>query len=249
MIKQIQTRFNKASKSYDDVACVQKRAAEFLVDKLLKHQYFIPQTILDVGTGTGYITELLLQNFPRSSFYLNDIASEMLETCKAKFGKTTNIHYLPGDMINLDKDLYDCVITNLALQWSQDLEHSINFLHSKSSNVFAFSTLLDKTFEEWENIINKYQTIQIMNYPKAELLINLCNRLKRHDQVFEFWLMDFPLSFDNPKAFMSYLKLLGASASSNLVHLSSLKKLLKDQHNNLIVTYKVFFGIFSRRSG
>ena len=245
-LKQVQIRFNKASKSYDDVASVQRDSAEFLVYKLLKHQNFIPKTVLDLGTGTGYITELLLKEFPKSSFYLNDIADDMIETCKAKFAKTTNIYYLPGDMIDLDNDLYECVISNFALQWAPDLHYSINFLHSKSSDVFAFSILLDGTFEEWENIINKYQTIKIMNYPKAEELINLCNRLKSHNQIFEFWLMDFPLSFDNPKAFMSYLQLLGASASSNLVHLSNLKKLLKKQHHSLIVTYKVFFGIFRK---
>jgi malonyl-CoA O-methyltransferase len=245
-LKQVKIRFNKASKSYDDVASVQRDSAEFLVCKLLKHQKFTPQTILDCGSGTGYITELLLKEFPKSSFYLNDIACEMLETCKAKFAKTTNIYYLLSDMMKLDTYLYDYVISNLALQWAPDLQYAIRFLHSKSSDIFAFSTLLDGTFEEWQNLINKYQTVQIKNYPKAEGLINLCNIIKRHNQIFEFWIMDFPLSFDSPKAFMSYLQLLGASASENLVHLSSLKKLLKEQHNNLIVTYKVFFGIFRR---
>lgn len=244
MLYKIQTRFNKASKSYDDVAWVQKYAAEFLVNKLLKLKNFIPQTVLDVGAGTGYISELLLGKFPKSSFYLNDIADEMLQVCKTKFAKDTNIYYLQGDMLKLDADVYDCVITNLALQWASDLEYAINFLHSKSSNIFAFSTLLDGTFEEWENIINRYQSTQILDYPKAEELISFCNKLKKIDQTFEFWLMDFPLSFDNPANFMRYLALLGASASSNLVYLSNIKKLLKEQDQSLTVTYKIFFGIF-----
>jgi malonyl-CoA O-methyltransferase len=247
-LKQIQTRFNKASKSYDDVAWVQKDAAEFLVDKLLKYQNFIPQTVLDVGTGTGYITELLLEKFPKSSFYLNDIATEMLEVCKAKFAKTQNIYYLPGDMLELDADLYDCVISNLALQWSTDLQYAINLLHSKSSNIFAFSTLLDGTFAEWSHIINQYQSTQILNYPKAEELISLCNKLKRNDQDFEYWLMDCPLSFENPVSFMRYLRSLGASAPGNLVHLSNLKKLIKAEAQSLTVTYKIFFGMFRRIS-
>ena len=228
-LKQIQTRFNKASRSYDDVAIVQKNAAKFLVGKLFNHQNFIPKTVLDLGSGTGYITELLLKKFPKSSFYLNDIADEMLAVCKAKFAKAANIYYFPGDMLKLNADIYDCVISNLALQWVGNLEDALSFFCSKSSNVFAFSTLLEGTFEEWENIINKYQPIQIMNYPRAEELISLCNELKRHDQIFEFWLMDFPLSFDDPVGFMRYLKSLGASAPGNLVHLSNLKKLLVEE--------------------
>ena len=246
--KQIQVRFNKASKSYDDVAWVQKDAAEFLVDTLIKDQNFIPRAVLDVGTGTGYIPELLLEKFPKSSFYLNDIALEMLEVCKAKFAKTQNIYYLPGDMLELDADLYDCVISNLALQWSTDLQYAINFLHSKSSNIFAFSTLLDGTFEEWHNIINEYQSTKILDYPKAEDLISLCNKLRRSGQNFECWLMDYPLSFENPVSFMRYLKSLGASAPGNLVHLSNLKKLLKVEAQSLTVTYKIFFGIFRKIS-
>ncbi len=247
-LKNIQTRFNKASKSYDAVAWVQKDAAEFLVDKLLKDQNFIPQTILDVGSGTGYIPELLLEKFPKSSFYLNDIADEMLEVCKTKFAKTTNIYYIPGDMLKLDADIYDLVLSNLSLQWTSDLHYALKFFHSKSSNIFAFSTLLDKTFEEWEKVIQEYQPAQLLNYPKSEELISLCNKLQRHDQTFEFWFMDVPLSFDNPIGFMHYLKLLGASASDNLVHLSNLKKLLKAKRQSLTVTYKIFFGIFRKVS-
>jgi len=140
-LKQIQTRFNKASRSYDDVAIVQKNAAKFLVDKLFNHQNFIPKTVLDLGSGTGYITELLLKKFPKSSFYLNDIADEMVAVCKAKFSQATNIYYLPGDMMRLNTDIYHCVVSNLALQWVSNLEDALRFFCSKSSNVFAFSTL------------------------------------------------------------------------------------------------------------
>ena len=244
--KQIQSRFNKASKSYDDVAWVQKEAAEFLVDKLFKHKNFIPKTFLDLATGTGYIPELLLEKFPQSSFYLNDIAGEMLEVCKDKFSKFNNIYYLLGDMLELDANCYDCIISNFALQWIPDLQYAIHFIHSRSSHIFAFSTLLDGTFKEWENIMNKHQPIQMMKYPQPEELIILCNKLKSHDQIFEFWLMDVPLLFDNPKAFMGYIKLLGASASDKPLHLSSLKKLLKDEDQSFIATYKIFFGIFRK---
>ena len=249
MLHKIQTRFNKASKSYDDVAWVQKEAAGFLVGELLKFKNFIPETVLDLGTGTGYIPELLLKNFPKSSFYLNDIADEMLKVCKDKFAKAKNIYYLAGDMLELDTNLYyDCVTSNLALQWASDLQYAITFLHSKSSNIFAFSTLLDGTFEEWNHVINRYQSTQILDYPKAEELTSLCNKLKKIDQTFEFWLMDFPLSFDNLVSFMRYLKFLGASASSNLVYLSNIKKLLKAEAQSLTGTYKIFFGIFRRMS-
>lgn len=245
-LKPIQTCFNKASASYDDVAFVQKRAARFLVDRILRHQNFIPQTILDVGTGTGYIPELLFKQFPTSSFYLNDIADEMLEVCKIKFAQTQNIYYLPGDMLALNADFYDCVVSNFALQWSTDGSFAIHKLHSKSLNIFAFSMLLDGTFAEWNRIVNQYQSVQILNYPKAQALMSLCNTLKRNDQVFECWQRDAPVSFNHPISFMRYLKSLGASAPGHLVHPSRLKKLIQSEAQSLTVTYKIFFGMFRK---
>jgi malonyl-CoA O-methyltransferase len=247
-LKQIETRFNKASMSYDDVSRVQKEAAKFLVSKLLDIQDFIPKTFLDLGTGTGYIPELLLPRFQKSSFYLNDIADGMLDICKIKFLKAKNIYYLQKDMQKLNSDIYDCVISNLALQWLNDLEAALKLFHSKSSKVFAFSTLLEGTFKEWQIILNNYQPIEPPNYPKSEELISLCNKLKKHDEIFEFWLMDIPLIFNSPGSFMHYLKLLGASSSSNMIALSNIKKLLNAPSKTLEVTYKIFFGIFRKVS-
>lgn len=247
-LKQIQNRFNKASQSYDDVATVQRQAAKFLVDKLLTNQNFAPRTVLDLGTGTGYIPELLLPRFQKAYFYLNDIADDMLEVCKSKFHEAKNIYYLTGDMMKLNADTYDLVISNLAMQWASDLHCAIKFSHSKSANTFAFSTLLDGTFKEWQNVINQYQSVRIMDYPKAEELISLCNQLKRQDQTFTFWLADFSLSFNSPSEFMLYLRLLGASASRNLVCLGNIKKLVQTEQQSLTVTYKIFFGIFRKES-
>jgi malonyl-CoA O-methyltransferase len=247
-LKQIKIRFNKASTSYDKVATVQRSAAKFLVDKIFSCQNFVPQTFLDLGTGTGYIPELLIPRFCDSSFYLNDISDKMLELCKAKFSQSKRIYYLPGDMMKLNSNIYDCVTSNLALQWVNNLEEALKFLHSKAYNILAFSTLLDGTFEEWKNIINQYQTIKILNYPKVAELISLCKTLKKDGQSFECYLMDVPLFFDNAKAFMNYLKLLGASASAKALHLSNLKKLVKVEHQSLTITYKIFFGVFRKMS-
>jgi malonyl-CoA O-methyltransferase len=81
----IQTQFNKASQSYDDVATIQKKAAYYLVNELLKYYPIIPKTVLDIGTGTGYVPELLLPKYTSCAFYLNDNAQNMLDVCQVKF--------------------------------------------------------------------------------------------------------------------------------------------------------------------
>lgn len=241
----IQNKFNNASKSYDSVAKTQRQAADYLVSKLLKIRNFYPRTILDLGTGTGYVPELLMKSYPQGSYFLNDISSEMLEICKVKFAKHSNITYLNTDMISSSTDTFELVISNFALQWVDNLWSTLEFFYSNSSKVFAFSTLLDGTLQEWENIISRYQEIKLQNYPKAAELINFCTRLKGNN-IFDHWAIDVHVSFNSPLTFMRYLKLLGASASNNHLYLSNAKALLKEQNETLTVSYKIFFGIFRK---
>ena len=234
--------FNKASHSYDTVAHIQRHAAEFLFGKLLALSNCVPKTILDLGTGTGYIPELLLLKYPDSSYYLNDIAYEMLERCRVKFSKYPNIHYLHQDMLQLNTNSFDLVISNLALQWADDLWSALHLLHSKSSKIFAFSTLLEGTFKEWEDIINRHQDIRINSYPQSQEVADFCNNIKSV-QAFDHWTIDISIPFDNPLTFIHYLKSLGASASKNPIGLSNLRSLLFKNSKKYFIghRYCVFF--------
>ncbi|GAJ46185.1 malonyl-[acyl-carrier protein] O-methyltransferase [Holospora elegans E1] len=243
-VSNIQKNFNKASVSYDCVGKIQKSSAKFLVDEILNFKNFDPKTILDVGTGTGYLPEFLLPKFGSSSFYLNDIADKMLEVCKIKFSKYSNVFYLPGDMLDLNACICDYVVSNLALQWVDDLRNALEFLNTKSSNLFAFSTLLEGNFYEWRDIINKYQTIHLHKYPKEGDLVNVCFGIKKRNQIFQFWSKNFSLTLDSALEFVRYLKLLGACASLDSIHLTNFRKLIQEHQHPLTVTYKVFFGIF-----
>ena len=82
----IKNHFNRAGNSYDKVACVQKQSAGLLVKKLQSFDSSsYPQTILDLGTGTGYIPEILLPHYQNSLYTLNDIAPKMIEIVENKF--------------------------------------------------------------------------------------------------------------------------------------------------------------------
>ncbi|MEG0036617.1 MAG: methyltransferase domain-containing protein [Victivallaceae bacterium] len=245
LIDKIRINFNKAGCSYDFVATVQKQCAEFLVDHLLKIRDFNPKSILDLGTGTGYIPELLLNKYCDSYYYLNDIAEDMLRLCKAKLSRYPNINYLHGDMLKLKFDDFDLIISNFALQWLSDLENALRLFHSKSKNVFAFSTLLSGTFREWGTVLREYQNIKLRNYPSLEKLVGICNGIKKNNQIFEYRFKKISLSFDGFVTFMRYLKLLGASSFKESMKIGNLKSLIKqDQWKEFRVTYNVFFGIF-----
>jgi malonyl-CoA O-methyltransferase len=246
-LNKIKISFNKASKSYDSVANIQQEAADFLVSKIIAMYDMGPKNILDLGAGTGYVTEKLLSNFPESAFYINDLSENMLDICKVKFAQYHNFHYLPGDMLQLsaNNDYYEYIVSNFAFQWLEDWRYAIKIFHAKNSRIFAFSILLDGTFDEWENMLSKYQNINLLSYPKKQDMIDFCQQITQNDQKFDFWLMDKSSSFPSALDFVRYLKLLGANSSKNGgVDIGIFRKLLTEQTESFNVTYKIFFGIF-----
>ncbi len=248
MLKTVKTRFNKASLSYDEVSKAQQISADILISKILELKPSAPKKILDLGTGTGYIPKILISKFKETDFYLNDIAEQMLEKCKNNFSSNANVHYLPGDMMLLEKENYDWIISNLAFQWMDDLESALKFFHAQASDIFAFSTIAFGTFSEWEDILNKYEDCKLKQYPTNLELIKMCNKIKDQNESFEFDMVNIPLKFNSAAQFMHYLKNLGASATPcNGLSIKSLRSLLKEELDiNLTVSYKIFFGIFRK---
>jgi malonyl-CoA O-methyltransferase len=149
----IKHNFNKASLSYDAAATVQYNAAKHLVFNLIKNcSEFNPSSILDLGTGTGYIPELLLNYFPKSQYILNDISENMLNKTKQKLNNYTNIQFNLNDMETTDFGFNQLIISNMALQWVKNLNNLLIKLFN-NSNILAFSCLLNQNFDEWNYIL------------------------------------------------------------------------------------------------
>lgn len=243
--RKISQRFEKASDSYENVAYVQKESSQFLIERLREFDLeFYPKTILDLGTGTGYIPEILLSHYPDSFYVLNDIAPSMIKKIKDKFEKHSNFKFYIGDMEKLQAQNYDLIISNFALQWTCNLEATLQkfFLESKT---FAFSCLLNGTFKEWDNIFKSYGSPSILKqYPTENDLKSYLKTFKA--QKYYFDTIDFQLIFPNSRSFMVHLKNLGASTSNTSIPINIIKNVLINQNKEFKITYKVFFGIMKR---
>ncbi|KAG1694957.1 Malonyl-[acyl-carrier protein] O-methyltransferase [Nymphon striatum] len=73
MSKTTRLHFERAADTYDASAVLQKEIATRLSGRLdyIKHS---PKTVLDVGSGTGFITQDLLKRYPKSSIIALDLA-------------------------------------------------------------------------------------------------------------------------------------------------------------------------------
>ncbi len=144
----IQAHFNHAAPSYDEAAILQKTVAE-RVDERLDLTTIEAKTILDIGAGTGLLTEKIIQRYPEAQIFAVDLSESMLKIAKPRL--TT--HRFPGLGRTLNKLLNTCqltqrfnqkraatpinadtyqlpfadgsidlIVSNLMLQWCDDLD-------------------------------------------------------------------------------------------------------------------------------
>ncbi len=125
--------FGKAANCYDHYAIGQLKAIDCLLAWGQKYLKPICQSdhglqIIEIGCGTGRLTEKLILefqnlNFPRTHYILTDIAAQMLEQAQLRLGHLPNIEYQLLDGEDLRKEQLssmgsvDIIISSLAFQW------------------------------------------------------------------------------------------------------------------------------------
>lgn len=239
----VQKSFDRAAVGYEKHASVQKATAEFLARFLQEKTFFSPQTILDIGAGTGFLTEQLLKIFPQAHYTLNDISPSMIAFSKKKFGYQKNMDYCVGDAEQLafPQQSYDLIASSLTFQWFENLETALPRLWGKTK-CLAFSTLLQGTFAEWEKACQKSgMDSGLHSYPSFEKLKARCSALNPHFAFFEHQTKkEF---FKDAKEFVRSLKKVGANVPHAKYQPNHLAPIFRALPNGIEVNYEIFYAL------
>ncbi|MBO7718651.1 MAG: class I SAM-dependent methyltransferase [Methanosphaera sp.] len=122
--KEVKTAFNNAADNYDT------NRKEIIPHMDVYYQTAVELTkkfnnpsILDLGAGTGILTELLHQSHPQSRITLVDMSANMLDKAKNKFNNIDNFTYIEDNYLTMDfKDNYDIIISSLSIHHLNDKE-------------------------------------------------------------------------------------------------------------------------------
>ncbi|WP_281361240.1 malonyl-ACP O-methyltransferase BioC [Kroppenstedtia pulmonis] len=148
--KKIAQEFNRQARAYDQYAVVQKRMAHRLMETAVKQIH--PKNILEIGCGTGYLTQLLLEQYPDSRLTVIDLAENMMDCTRKRTRHLSQVQYWVGDAekINWKSQSYDLIIANAAVHWFSDPGITLNKLAGSlcSGGVFVCSTFGPDTFQE-----------------------------------------------------------------------------------------------------
>ena len=152
---QVQKNFSQNALTYDQYAVVQKEMARELLLKIRSTgRYF--RTILEIGCGTGFLTELLAREYPLAQITATDIAPGMIIVAREKLAVFSNINYCVADGENLIMHnssfdpSFDLVVSNAVFQWFTDYAAAFTQYHDylELGGYLIFSTLGAGTFRE-----------------------------------------------------------------------------------------------------
>lgn len=84
-----------------------------------------PARVLDLGAGTGLLTQFWYGNFPDSEYLLVDIAEEMLNVARKRFAGADNVSFRLSDFTKeLPEGEFDAVVSALSVHHLENPEKS-----------------------------------------------------------------------------------------------------------------------------
>lgn len=148
---QLAKNFNKAAHTYDKYSTVQQKMAYHLLEKVTK-TFPNAKRILEIGCGTGYLTQLLTAAYPNTSITAIDLAENMIKVAQEQVDDdhVTFLQADAEDMSSLGKETYDLVISNATIHWFQNPKNMLQEVMKllKPGGLFFSSALGTDTLQE-----------------------------------------------------------------------------------------------------
>ncbi|MDD3150624.1 MAG: malonyl-ACP O-methyltransferase BioC [Candidatus Gastranaerophilales bacterium] len=194
----VKKRFKKSLSTYDENAFVQEKMASNLLWHLNNSCGKNFSKILEIGCGTGILTNKVKSSLLFELLYTNDIVESDI---------SKELNFICGDAEIIDFPMnLDLIISNATFQWMEDFPKFIKkCLNSLApSGILAFTTFGINNFKEISDITKTkldYLEISQMN----EIFNNLFSILLSKEE-------EILLNFSTPKDVLKYIQKTGTNA-------------------------------------
>lgn len=124
----ISAGFSAAADGYDRHASVHRQVATILADRVAALDLLADAAVLEVGCGTGLLTERLVPAIPAARLTITDASDAMLAQAARRGPASARYALYDADTGMPPGGPYDLVVSSLAAQWFADLAASIERL-------------------------------------------------------------------------------------------------------------------------
>ncbi|EIT87354.1 biotin biosynthesis protein BioC [Fictibacillus macauensis ZFHKF-1] len=256
----VQKRFSKQATSYDEYAIVQKQMADHLLAQLTCHSFPKNVSILEIGCGTGFLTEKLCAAFPHAGIVAVDLAPGMIQQAKTRF-LHSGVTFQCGDIERMNfSTSFDIIVSNATFQWFNHVDQTLQMLMNavKPTGMLAFSTFGEKTFHEMHT---SYEAVnasldeessppsqRFLSYAELE---TLCQNVKQGSyKLRESFAVE---QFSSVRDFLRSLQKIGATNSNERsMSPGALKSMMRHyeerftDQNAIEATYHCLFAFLTR---
>lgn len=175
MIAHVRDAFAGAD-AYDVHARVQRHAAKRLARRIAALALPPAPRLLEIGCGTGFLTEALFRRRPEGEWLVTDVAPAMLARCADRLGTPPNVRYRAMDGADPVPAIgsFDLICSSFAFQWFADLPAAIARLAAllRPGGHLAFATMAADSLGEWRAAHRDAtgQDVAMAGYPTLDAL-------------------------------------------------------------------------------
>jgi len=223
--------FSRFANQYDSYNSVQSQVATKLVSMIEQKKY---NSVIDIGCGSGLIYKNMINSISFREFIALDFSMEMLDI----HPYTKNIKKIHFDFNKQEnfKQLgkYDIVVSSSALQWSRDLDTTLQGISNLSTKCYL-SIFTSNTFSTLHKVANIKSPIYSEEYIK--------NSIKKYFDC-SFETIKYHITFSSVHQMFQYIKRSGVSGGDRQLSYSKTKELIKNYPLNYL-EFEVLFIVGS----
>ncbi len=248
--EELAAKMVKAAHNYHEKAEIHRKVAEGLMASLRPWKNILPRkgALLEVGCGTGILSELLIKEFPEREIVLTDLNQEILDICKTNLEKagllSDKISFKVLEVNNTMEVVPDSnamVISNFVPHWFKDTSIGLERL----ADTIVYGGLLlcsfpgKNSFPEWyEKCLELGLPFTSNTLPDTEEVVI---KLSMSSVQVDYHENELTQQFDKAIDFFNHLKEIGIDVSNNDKHLTPKQlKLLTDYWDEKAEGYREF---------